>query len=276
MNKKIILSLLTVILAVGGIMAGVALVKQKQKLEKKAAAATNLSFSPSFVSVVRGQNFSVSSRMDTGSNAVTGIDIDIRYNPAVIQISQVQPTSAISNFTQLVTSKIFINNDLGEARYVAFTIDSASGVTGNVNILTITGSVLSTAAPGSYQITYGRPPTLIIAVGEGDALQNVFPGTIIVTTPTPTPTATPMGTHTPTLTPTPTVTPTRTPTPTPTATPQPKIGDVNGDGHVNLTDIGIVVDFYDMDVSLKPKADVNGDGSINLIDIGIIVDHYEL
>jgi len=37
-----------------------------------------------------------------------------------------------------------------------------------------------------------------------------------------------------------------------------------------------VVDFYDMDVSLKPKADVNGDGSINLIDIGIIVDHYEL
>ena len=247
-------------------MAGVALVKQKQKLEKKAAASTNLSFIPSSVSVVRGQNFSISSKMDTGSNAVTGIDIDIRYNPAVLHISQVQPTSAISNFTYVISSKTFINNSLGEARYVTYTADSTLGVTGNVNILTITGSVLSNAAPGSYQITYGRPPTLVIAVGEeGDVLQNVSAGTIIVTLPTPTPT----------VTPTPTPTPTNTPTPTPTPTPLPVIGDVNGDGHVNLTDIGIVVDFYDKNVSLKPKADINGDGSINLIDIGMIVDRYE-
>jgi hypothetical protein len=248
MSKKIILSLLTAILAVGGIMAGVALVKQKQKLEKEAAASTNLSFSPSPLNAVRGQSFTVSSKMDTGTNSVTGIDIDIFYNPAVLHISQVQPTSAISNFTQTVPNKIFINNNLGEARYVAFTVDSTLGVTGNVNILTITGSVLSTAAPGSYQITYGRPPTLVIAAGEGGVLQNVSAGTIIVTTPTPTPTPTPL----------------------------PVIGDVNDDGHVDLTDIGIVVDFYDMNVSLKPKADVNNDNKINLIDIGIIVDHYEL
>lgn len=54
-----------------------------------------------------------------------------------------------------------------------------------------------------------------------------------------------------------------------------KPGDVNGDGVVNIVDIGLIIDNYDKNPSLSnQKADLNHDGAINIIDIGIVVDNY--
>lgn len=52
--------------------------------------------------------------------------------------------------------------------------------------------------------------------------------------------------------------------------------DVNGDGRVNIVDIGIIIDNYAKSPPLNPKADVNGDGSVNIVDIGIVIDNYGL
>jgi hypothetical protein len=65
-----------------------------------------------------------------------------------------------------------------------------------------------------------------------------------------------------------------TPTPSPTSTPA--VGDVNGDGRVNIIDIGIIVDNYRTSPPANPAADVNGDGIVNIIDIGIVVDNYQI
>lgn len=113
-------------------------------------------------------------------------------------------------------------------------------------------------------------------------------------TPTRTPTAIP--TRTPTRTPTgiptrtPTIVPTRTPTRTPTGvatatptglatntpTPAPIPGDIDGDGHVNIVDVGILVDNYDQDPVPDPRADIDGDGKVTIVDVGILIDNYEL
>ena len=93
-------------------------------------------------------------------------------------------------------------------------------------------------------------------------------------TPTSTPTSTP--TVIPTFTPTPTrtSTPTATPTASPTGSPSGKAGDVNGDGKVNIVDIGVLIDNYGSSPPTDSRADLNKDGIVNIIDIGIVIDYY--
>lgn len=54
----------------------------------------------------------------------------------------------------------------------------------------------------------------------------------------------------------------------------PLVGDVNGDGHVDIIDIGIAIDNYGKNPITNPKADVNHDGVVDIIDIGLIIDNY--
>ncbi len=51
-------------------------------------------------------------------------------------------------------------------------------------------------------------------------------------------------------------------------------GDVNGDGKVDIIDIGIIIDNYSRVPVTNQNADVNSDGSVNIIDIGIVIDNY--
>ncbi len=59
-----------------------------------------------------------------------------------------------------------------------------------------------------------------------------------------------------------------------TPTPGVKTGDVNGDGKVDIIDIGIVIDNYGKSPIPNVKADVNHDGKVDIIDIGIVIDNY--
>ncbi len=64
--------------------------------------------------------------------------------------------------------------------------------------------------------------------------------------------------------------------PNPTSSPSPggKTGDVNGDGKVDIIDIGIIIDNYARSPIPNPKADINKDGKVDIIDIGILIDNY--
>ena len=48
-------------------------------------------------------------------------------------------------------------------------------------------------------------------------------------------------------------------------------GDINGDGVVNLLDVGPFVDLLS-NGGFQPEADINGDGSVDLLDVGPFVD----
>lgn len=53
------------------------------------------------------------------------------------------------------------------------------------------------------------------------------------------------------------------------------LGDVNGDGEVNVADINVVTDIVlggSVDNQTRMRADVNGDGEINVADINVISD----
>lgn len=62
--------------------------------------------------------------------------------------------------------------------------------------------------------------------------------------------------------------------PSPTASPEPKLGDINNDGLVNIVDIGIIIDNYRIVPPPNPRADLNSDGISNIVDIGIVIDNY--
>ncbi len=94
-------------------------------------------------------------------------------------------------------------------------------------------------------------------------------------TPTSSPTATASCTATETPSASPTSTATATPPPTLTATPTPVVGDVNGDGRVDQTDLSLVIAhlFLVTDTLKNPRADVNGDGRITAADVVTVVTH---
>ncbi len=87
----------------------------------------------------------------------------------------------------------------------------------------------------------------------------------VVPVPTAVPTATP------------TSVPTATPTSAPTATPAGLLGDVNGNGTVDIVDALLVAQYY---VGLNPQnfntavADVNGSGAIDIVDALLIAQYY--
>lgn len=266
-NKNKIVGFIIFVVVAFSIIAGVILVNQKQFFTEKAAPTTNLTFSPASLNVMKGQSFTTDVKVSTGTNSITGVDIEILYNPATIQLTQLVPTAVLSNFTNIATGQVIkneINNTTGNARFIAYVINKNLGVTGQQNILAISGTVASTAAPATYQINYGGL-TSIAALNESqNAILSKSPLSITVTSPTPIPTVSPIPT------------PTRSPSPSPTASPIAYPNwDVDESGTITIVDIGIVVDDYGNPNPVRPRADVDKNGTINIVDIGIIVDHYQ-
>lgn len=160
-----------------GITAGVILSKNDQNINESAAPATKLSFSPTSQEVGFGSGFTEQIVMDSGENKVTGIDIQLTYDSNKIHINEVKPTTGISNFNTVIKNEI--DNSAGKLRYTAFTFDRNLAVSGNLNILTLSGNVVANNV-GSYEISF-KPETVIIAVDEGDnVLTNTQSATIKV------------------------------------------------------------------------------------------------
>ncbi len=51
-------------------------------------------------------------------------------------------------------------------------------------------------------------------------------------------------------------------------------GDVDGNGKVDIVDIGIIIDNYGKNPVPNHNADINADGKVDIVDIGITIDNY--
>lgn len=309
--QKYLPHVLSVFILAAALIAGLTLVQRPQEIREKAAPATSVAISPASQSIPVGQSFTSTVVMNTGVNQITGVDISLTFNPAVMSITSVTQGAGIAVFDSTIRNTI--DNIGGTVLYSAYVLDKTKAVSGtNLVVLTVVGQIKPGAAIGAYTIAFAND-TSAAGVGEGqNVITSKVNGTITAFVPTPTFTPTPSftitptatNTPTPTKTPTPTFTstptPTKTPTPTftntpiptstptatktptptntntPTPTPTPKLGDVNGDGVVNITDIGLIVDVYGSQPATDPRCDLNKDGKVNIVDIGIVIDNYGL
>ena len=56
--------------------------------------------------------------------------------------------------------------------------------------------------------------------------------------------------------------------------PEPLVGDVDGDGEVNIADVNVLIDLILSETgnTAKLKADVNDDGEVNIADVNMVID----
>jgi len=139
---------------------------------------------------------------------------------------------------------------------------NSNGTSSGVNDMTFTSGGIDGFSQSAQ--TFGSwPTTFPTATVESNFSFNIYTA-YLSSTPSPSPTASP--------TPTPTQSPSN--SPSPSSTPLP--GDLNGDGHVNLTDLSIMATNYGLSGSaiLNPAADINHDGVVNLTDLSLLATNY--
>jgi hypothetical protein len=206
MNKsKVALFIVGIFVLCGGLVAGLLLVQQNQKIAERAAPATTMFITPGSQNKLPGSSFTFTVGMDTADNAVTGVDVRLNFDPSVIQITSLTQGSGIVNLNQVITNTY--DNTSGKIAYAVFTLNSSQSISGsNIQILTVNATIKQTAANGSYKLTFD-PASAASASQEGqNVITSMSPGTIIV------------GSSSGTTAPTATATPTRSPSPSPVPT----------------------------------------------------------
>lgn len=217
MNKtKIILVILGVLVLIGGLIAGLILVKNNQDISEKAAPATTMYITPASQSQAPGSSFTFSVKVDTSSNTITGIDVRINFDPKAIQITSLQKGTGVFNLDQTIVNTF--DNTAGSITYAIFTLDSSKAISGSsIEILKVNATVKTSASAGNYNLSF-NPATAASATQEGqNVLVSKTPGVLTVTKSESAANAT----ATPTSGTTPTPTPTSAPGASPTATPTP-------------------------------------------------------
>lgn len=215
MNKKI-LGIVAIILLVLAVPVTIFILQRQQELRTRAAPATTFSVDPSSVTKSAGENFTVSVKIETGPNLIASADILLRYDPAILDATKIQPGSFLPGVQEIQNSV----STPGRVVYGIYTTGTnAQSGQGVLAIITFKGK-----ASGTSQITF-ESQSKALGVAEGtNVLSTTNPGsiTIVGTTAQPTNTPTPQPTQLPaqpTATPQPAsggggTTPTNTPTPT--------------------------------------------------------------
>jgi hypothetical protein len=267
MSRRVVLSILGVIVLVGGVVAGVFLIKQRQQLINKAAVPGGLatvSLFPTSGTFNVGDTFPVSVYFNTSGIAISGITIRLTY-----------PYSGVS--PEVTASNIFINPMIERSSDwncptktvsaeggnvivdIACANIGASGYSNNADTLLATFdlTVGKTPATNPLVLRFDTSQSIITQKSNGQDILNIpdpnsasgvytiSGGTLPTNTPIPTSTigSTPTPTPTSKLTPTPTtyLTGTITPTLIPTSTPQITQGVGGG---VQLPSAGFTAPTY--------------------------------
>lgn len=289
---KVIVSALVLVLLVTSIGVGVYLTNRPQDVRTQAAPDSTISLSVSKSQLTPGESFTITSSINTNTNAIVGLDLDITFDPSSIEIVSMTKGSGIPTFTQVLRNTY--DNATGKIAYSAYTPDRNQSVSGNLSLLVISAKVKQTATNGNYQISYA-PTTVAAALSEGtNVIVNMSNASFSIATPTntPTPTGTPSTTLTPTVTPTtkpsatstltPTLAATETLTPTititgqltatPTFTPTPTSASSGGTG--GSSSGGSSSGGSGSSGGSSKRGDLNGDGKVNILDFSIMLSRF--
>lgn len=247
--KKIIIALVAVIVLVGGFIAGLALIRQRQEIREEAAVPggqAQVSIFPSSGNFDVGDSFPASVYFNTANIPISGIAVRLTYT-----FSGVDPEIAASDVQ--ISPQLLTTGDW------TCPTKNVSAQSGSVNIeiacANISAAGFATTADtllATFNLTANRTPVTNPTTVRFDPSQSVISrksdGQDILLVPTSTGTYTISGqaVATPTpiqvLTPTPTTGVTGTPTVTPKATPTPTVkatATPTATGAAQLPDAGV-------------------------------------
>jgi len=172
-KTKIIISVVSVILLVVGVVAGVLLVRRNQDIREKAAAASSMIISPSTLSKFPSNTGTFEVVLNADVNEVVGIDIDLIFDPTAMSITSMSAGTSISAWGNENPNNAF-DNIAGTIFYSNFG-GATSTITGpSLKILSVEFEVLENAEAGSYLISFGDK-TDVAGLGV-DAGTSVFVG----------------------------------------------------------------------------------------------------
>lgn len=237
-RKKLLAAFALLVLAIS-VPLTTYLLQQKQDARSKASAATTLSFSPPSITKLIGDSVALDVMINPGTNLVSYVKFEAKYDPAVLQLSPTTPFIANTAAFPTQVQSAVISTASGSIK-VALSIgpDMTQAVKIPTKVGTLYFKAINPTSTTSANVVFGDI-TQVLSIGPSDnpsenVLSTTIPATIIVSDPsaTPTisisptasesadPTATPSVALTPTIiasdSPTPTlVPPTLTPTPTP-------------------------------------------------------------
>ncbi len=273
--KPYLFHFLIILFLAVSLIVSVHFINKEQKISVK-AGGMDLSLTTPQTSINKNVEFPVFVYIDTKGGQVTGADLRVKFDKDKLEASKIETLQTY--FLPVVFIPGSISASEGLAKIVLGcnpdTPKTGTGVLAKITFKTKNVAGVSKIDFSSDTAISALGSTTNV-IGQKGSIDITIVGSTTTPTSTPTITPTPTTTVKPTVTPTNTVTPTSTSTPTPSNLPG-KRGDINQDGLVNIIDIGIVIDNYDLKPPTNPRADINQDGNVNIIDIGITVDNYDL
>lgn len=232
--KKWIIPVITLIILVGGVAAGIFLVRQSTEFREKAAPATTLFFNSSSTNVEVGETFILSTITNSGENQIAGVQLAINYDSTILQVDSVTKGNFLGE-SATTTEPIILKGQQGLVDFSIFLPFSSTPVQGSGTAAIITFTAIS---EGTSTISFidevvyelggqnRKAQTQAYGIDEINVIASTTPITITVSSKQTQPTTTPTTTseqengqelnYTPTPTSISTEIPTNTPSPTPT------------------------------------------------------------
>lgn len=128
-------------------------------------------------------SYSIDVNLDSGSHKVTGVQLEISYNPADIRVLDIAPSSLIKAPTVLLKN---VDVNAGRITYAIGVPTNQKGVNGEGSVATIT--FVRNTAPGRTTSFDFLPKTAIAAEGYAQSVLKQSAGiTFTIGTPTPPP-----------------------------------------------------------------------------------------
>ena len=241
MNKKTILSLIGILILVGGIVTSVTLVQKQRVLRSQAVPATELFLRPASTTASPGEETSFNIVINTGENIVAAASLQLLYDPDILTFTDVSPGSffnspVVLNKDTSIPGKIIyelgappnspVQSDGQTLARVRFTVSQTATPNSSTHVKFLLNTQVSAIEEGGKNVLIdSHDATIKIQASSATITSTSSPTStpLPVTTSTPVPTSPPVSSPTvsvPTLAPSPIPTSSLLPTSTPAQLPQ--------------------------------------------------------
>lgn len=263
--KKIAISLILILVLVGGFVAGVILIRDRQDIEEKAAVPggdAEVSILPTSGSYDPGDTVPISIYLNTANIPINGVQVRLFYpfsgSTPEIRASNIEVNPALISSGDWTCTTLEVTELEGNVNIdVGCSIIAANGFSTNADTLLVTMDLTIERAPQINPVEIRFDPNQskvkqlsngedILLIPQSSATYTISGGEVTQPTATPTPTDVPPGDPTPTpttvpsVTPTPTTVVTATPTSIPTITATPTLME-SGFSYPTLIGIGLAI-----------------------------------